>query len=74
MSELGGDHPLMAAAFDRLSDQALRQVVAIAFGCVDQVKAQRLPRIKNLFYFLLAEAFPPLSSVLPGTDSDHRNL
>ena len=42
MAELGGDDPCIPLPFDRLADQRLRQMVAIALGPVDQVDAEIL--------------------------------
>lgn len=39
VAELGGQHPAVAMGRDRLTDQFLRQVVAVALGRVHQIHA-----------------------------------
>jgi hypothetical protein len=73
VAELGGDHPLVALLVDGAADERLGQVVAVAFGGVEQVGAKLPSPPQQLVDLLLGEAPPPLAAKLPGANADDRD-
>ena len=71
MAELGGDDPARAVvAAEVIADQALGEVVAVAFGGVDEVDAQFGGLVEDGVHLGLGEVAAPFAAELPGADAD----
>src|SRR4051812_18739880 len=65
MAEFRGNDPFFAVAPNRLPDQALRGVIAIALGGVDQVDAEVAAAVEDLIDLILRKLLPPFPTELP---------
>lgn len=74
VTELAGHDPLVALAFDRLSNKRFRRVVAIALGGVDQVDAKVAAAFEHRVDFRLLKRLVPFAAELPGSDSDNGHV
>ena len=74
-TELGGENPVVTAAFDGFADHALGQVVgAVAGSGVDEVEAQLMSAVKDALNFFGGELFAPVAAILPGAKTDSGNF
>jgi hypothetical protein len=73
VAELGGDHAVVPLLVDRLADEGLGQVVAVALGGVHQVHAEFSSPSYQPVHLVLGEPPSPLAAELPGSDTDHRD-
>jgi hypothetical protein len=70
VAPLGGDDPVGAGAGERFADEAFGEVVAVAFGCIDEVDTDVLRGGEDGADIGGGVGAPLLAAVLPGADSD----
>ncbi len=68
--ELGGDDPPAAVPFNGLADERFGEMVAVAFGSVDQVEPQLAAPSEHAIDLVLGEVLAPFAAKLPGADAD----
>src|ERR1022692_3226096 len=74
MAELGGNEPERAVvAAEVIADQAFGEVIAVAFGGVDQIDPKLARFVEDGVRLGLGEGAAPLSAILPGAKTDDRH-